>query len=203
MCPRKKPAPIVPGNVVWHDSIRIHFGFTGLDELDATHIVRRIISESFPPTLTYTDQCLYVVRLRGSVAVAYGEKFSPVLYIGEGNAKDRLQGHAKWLARLLLSVPNLEVELHVAEVKRQNNKDLCEFVEADMIRWFREEYGYLPWFNQQRERSKEEQYEYESDVERELRNRLGVGSGNKFLWAIRPTHNNEEAWAPFSKNSRV
>lgn len=197
------PAQITSRNVDWHDSIKIQFGFTGLDELDATHIVRRIISESFPPSITYTKQCLYVVRLRGTVAVAYGEQFSPVLYVGEGNAKDRLQGHAKWLARLLLSVPNLEVELHVAEVKRQNNTDLCEFVEADMIRWFHEECGYLPWFNQQRERSKENRYEYEIDVERKLRSLLSIGSGNKFLWAIRPTHNNEEAWAPFSKNSRV
>lgn len=71
-----------------------------------------------------------------------------------------------------------------------------------MIRWFREDYGYLPWFNQQRERSKEARYEYEPGVERKLRNLLGVGSGNKFLWAICPTHNNEDAWAPFSKNSR-
>jgi hypothetical protein len=196
------PAQITAQNVVWHDSIRLHFGFTGLDEPDATHIVRRIISESFPPTLTYTDQCLYVVRLRGSVAVAYGDEFSPVLYIGEGNAKNRLYGHAAWLARLLLAVPNLEVEMHVAEVKRQNNTDLCEYVEADMIRWFRDGCGYLPWFNQQRERSKEEQYEYEPEVERKLRTLLGVGSGNKFLWAIRPTHNNEDAWLPFSKNSR-
>lgn len=196
------PAPITTQNVVWHDSIRLRFGFTGLDEPDATHIVRRIISESFPPTVTYTDQCLYVVRLRGSVAVAYGEKFSPVLYIGEGNAKNRLYGHASWLARLLLSVPNVEVEMHVAEVKRQNHVSLCEYVEADMIRWFREDYGYLPWFNQQRERSKEEWYEYEPEVEKKLRSLLGVGSGNTFLWAIRPTHNNEDAWTPFSKNSR-
>lgn len=196
------PARIVAQNVVWHESIRLRFGFTGLDEADATHIVRRIVSESFPPTLTYTGQCLYVVRLRGTVAVAYGEDFSPVLYIGEGNAKSRLYGHASWLARLLMSVPNLEIELHVAEVKRPNNTDLCEYVEADMIRWFREEYGYLPWFNQQRERSKEGQYEYEAEVEKKLRSLLGVGSGNKFLWAIRPTHNNEDAWAPFSKNSR-
>lgn len=196
------PAPITPQNVVWYDSIKLRFGFTGLNEVGATHIVRRIISENFPPIVTYSDQCLYVVRLRGSVAVAYGEKFSPVLYVGEGNAKNRLYAHAPWLARLLLSVPNLEIEIHVAEVKRQNHQNLCEFVEADMIRWFREDYGYLPWFNQQRERSKEECYEYVPEVEKKLRSLLSIGSGNTFLWAIRPTHNNEEAWAPFAKNSQ-
>jgi len=99
-------------------------------------------------------------------------------------------------------VPNLEVEVHVAEVKRQNNTDLCEYVEADMIRWFWEEYDCLPWFNQQRERSKEEHYEYTDDAERKLRALIGVGSGNAFIWAIRPTHNNPDAWAPYTKNSR-
>jgi len=196
------PATITLQNVVWHDSIKLRFGFTGLDESDATHIVRRLISESFPPTLKYTEQCLYVVRLRGAVAVAYDDRFSPVIYIGEGNARNRLHGHAAWLARLLLSVPNLEVEVHVAEVKRQNNTDLCEYVEADMIRWFWEEYDCLPWFNQQRERSKEEHYEYTDDAERKLRALIGVGSGNAFIWAIRPTHNNPDAWAPYTKNSR-
>ena len=196
------PALITQKNVVWHDKIPLRFGFTGLSESDATGIVKRIISEGFPSTVKYTEQCLYVVRLRGSVAVAYGEQFSPVLYIGEGNAKIRLRDHAAWLARLLLSVPNLEVEMHVAEVKRQNHTNLCEYVEADMIRWFREDYGYLPWFNQQREVSKEGCYQYEPEVEKKLRSLLGVGSGNAFIWAIRPTHNNEDAWVPFCKNSR-
>lgn len=195
------PAPIISQNVVWHNKIKLRFGFSGLDEADAIHIVRRIVLESFPPEVTYTNQCLYIVRLRGDVAVAYGEKFSPVIYIGEGNAKNRLYGHSGWLARLLLSVPNLEVEIHVAEVKRQNHQNLCEYVEADMIRWFQDEYECLPWFNQQRERSKEGLYEYDVKVEQKLRSLLGVGSGNMFLWAIRPTHNNLDGWKPYSKNS--
>jgi hypothetical protein len=196
------PATVTSQSVVWHDSIKLKFGFTGLDEADATHIVRRIVGEGFPPSLKYTEQCLYVVRLRGPVAVAYGERFSPVLYIGEGNAKNRLQGHASWLARLLLSVPNLEIELNIAEVKRQNNTDLCEYVEADMIFWFWQDYGYLPWFNQQRERSKEAYHAYSPETEKKLCALISVGSGNSFIWAIRPTHNNSDAWAPYAKNSR-
>jgi hypothetical protein len=141
------------------------------------------------------------MRLRGAVAVAYGEKFSPVIYIGEGNASNRLHGHAPWLARLLLSVPNITIEIHVAEVRRQNHTSLCEYVEADMIRWFFDAHKFLPWFNQQRERSKEGKYDYEPDVKRQLQALLGVGSGNAFLWAIRPTHNNTETWGPYSNNS--
>lgn len=196
------PATITSQNVVWHECIRLRFGFTGLDEADATHIVRRIISEAFPSSIRYTEQCLYVVRLRGSVAVAYGDKFSPVLYIGEGNAKGRLYSHAAWLARLLISVPNLEIDMHVAEVKRRNHTGLCEYVEADMLFWFWDRYACLPWFNQQRERSREQVYRYERETELALRALLGAGSGNSFLWAIRPTHNNADAWAPYAKNSR-
>jgi hypothetical protein len=195
------PAKIVAKNVDWHEPVKLKFGFMGLDEIDAIHIVRRIVNESFPETVTYTKQCLYVIRLRGAVAIAYGDKFSPVLYIGEGNAKNRLYGHANWLARLLLSVPNLELEIQIAEVKRPNHTDLCEYVEADMIKWFRDEYRFLPWFNQQRERSKEDCYEYDPEVESKLKRLLGPGSGNSFVWAIKPTHNNSDAWEPYEKNS--
>ena len=196
------PATIKPNNVTWHPSIALRFGFTGLPEEDATGVVRRIIRDEFSPTLAYTDQCLYVMRLRGPVAIGYGERFSPVLYIGEGNAQTRLNGHAPWLARLLLSVPNIAIDIHVAEVRRQNHTSLCEYVEADMIRWFYDEYSYLPWFNQQRERSKEGHYEYEPEVRTKLSSLIGIGSGNAFLWAIRPTHNNAEVWSRYSSNSR-
>ncbi len=195
------PKPIKLQNVTWHPSINLQFGFVGLHEDDATHIVRRIVRDKFSPALKYTDQCLYVMRLKGPVAVAYGEKFSPVIYIGEGNAPSRLHGHAPWIARLLLSVPNIAIDLHVAEVKRQNHTDLCEYVEADMIRWFRDDYGVLPWFNQQRERSKEGHYIYQQDAKVKLKSMLGVGSGSSFLWAIRPTHNNLDTWQSYIKNS--
>lgn len=195
-------ASIKSSNVKWFDPIYLKFGFTGLDEEDAIGIIRRITREQFAPTLEYTDQCLYVVRLRGTVAVSYGERFSPVLYIGEGKASKRIHDHAVWLAKLLLSVPNLSVEIHIADVRRQNHSSLCEYVEADMIKWFYDEYGMLPWFNQQRERSKEDQYEYEPDIRAKLRSMLNVGSGNSFLWAIRPTHNNLAAHSKYSNNSR-
>lgn len=194
------PAPITSENITWHEPIVLQFGFTGLKEIDAISVVRREIQEQFSPKLKYYEQCVYVVRLRGDVAVAYGDSFSPVIYIGEGNAKSRLYGHAGWIARLLLSVPNIRIAIHVAELKRRNNTELCEFVEADLIRWFCEKYNRLPWFNRQRERSKESRYEYDLDAEKGLRDAIAVGSGSSFLWAIRPTHNNEEAWGAYEKN---
>jgi len=194
------PATITSNNITWHDPIVLEFGFTGLKEVDAIAVVRREIREQFSSTLKYYEQCLYVVKLRGDVAVAYGEEFSPVIYIGEGNAKSRLNDHAQWIAKLLLSVPNLRIAVHVAEVKRQKKTDLCEFVEADLIRWFTDKYGLLPWFNRQHERTKESIYAYHQDAEKALRDVIGIGSGNAFLWAIRPTHNNDETWDAYDCN---
>ena len=194
------PAIVTPKNITWHDPIVLEFGFTGLEEVDAISVVRREIRDQFSETVKYFEQCLYVVKLRGDVAVTYGTEFSPVIYIGEGNAKARLNGHAQWIARLLLSVPSLRIAVHVAEIKRRNKTDLCEFVEADLIHWFCQKYNLLPWFNRQRERSKEGRYNYDSDAEKAFRDVISVGSGSSFLWAIRPTHNNNETWSAYDSN---
>ena len=193
-------ASITTENITWHNPIILEFGFTGLKEVDAISVVRREIREQFSPKLRYYEQCVYVVKLRGDVAVAYGEMFSPVIYIGEGNAENRLLGHAQWIAKLLLSVPNLRIAIHIAEIKRRNKTDLCEFVEADLIHWFTEKHGYLPWFNKQREPSKESIYTYDQDAEKTLRDVIAIGSGNSFLWAIRPTRNNEDTWDAYDCN---
>ena len=61
-----------------------------------------------------------------------------------------------------------------------------------MIKWFADEFGVLPWFNRQRERSRESQYNYDKDAEQNLRRHLGIGSGHTFLWAIKPLPNNDQ-----------
>lgn len=144
------------------------------------------------PTIRRPKQCVYIIRLSGNVAVAYGERHSPVIYIGEGNAYNRLYSHAAWLASLLVSVPNISIKVHIAQVARPNHKSLYQHIEADMIKWFSEKYEMLPWFNQQRERSKEGGYVYSPDAEKELRRYLLNGSGNSFLWSIRPTKDNDQ-----------
>lgn len=61
-----------------------------------------------------------------------------------------------------------------------------------MIGWFRDEYGCLPWFNRQSEGSKEGVYSYSVTAIEKLRKKLLIGSGSRFMWAIRPTHNNPQ-----------
>src|SRR5580700_3250454 len=44
------------------------------------------------------DRCVYVVRMTGSVVIAYPWGDSPVLYVGRGQAPKRLATHLKnWL----------------------------------------------------------------------------------------------------------
>jgi hypothetical protein len=185
------PAVIKSTEVCWKDPVVVRFGFTGLSADQAIPIIRRILDDQWP-AMRRPKQCVYVIRLRGEVAVAYGGKYSPVIYIGEGNAYWRLYNHAQWIADLLLSVPNLRLEVHVAEVSRRNHSTLYEHIEADLIAWFRKCYGCLPWFNRQSEKGCEDCYSYDAAARLEMNRKISIGSGNKFLWAIRPTPNNAQ-----------
>ncbi len=192
------PAQIKSTEVNWHDPVRLQFGFYGLSAAHSIPIIRELIQESWPE-VRREKQCVYVVRLRGVVSIAYGAAHSPIIYIGEGNAYVRLYSHAHWISSLLVSVPNAEVEIHIAEIARKNNGSLY-YIEADMIKWFFDQFGCLPWFNQQRETSKESHYKYDADAEQKLMKHISVGSGNKFLWAIRPLPNNDQ-YKPYGKGA--
>jgi len=185
------PALIKSTEISWCEPIRVRFGFTGLTSEQAIPIIRQLIQAEWPEMQRY-NQCVYVVRLQGTVAVSYKSDHSPVIYIGEGNAFIRLYDHAYWISSLLVSIPNTQIEIHIAQVARKNHASLYQYIEADMIKWFADGFGMLPWFNRQRERSKESHYEYDQDAEQKLRKHLGIGSGNKFLWAIKPLPNNDQ-----------
>jgi hypothetical protein len=191
------PAIIKESEITWKEPVQIRFGFSGLTADHAIPIMRKIMQEEWP-SMRRRTQCVYVIRLVGEVAVAYDNKFSPTIYIGEGNAYDRLYTHANWLASLVASVPQVGIEVRIAEVARRHHVKLYQYIEADLLRWFAEEYGSVPWFNRQREWGKESKYEYEREAELSLRRHFGVGSGHTFLWAIKPTHNNEQ-YEPYNK----
>lgn len=185
------PAIIKTSEIDWKEPVRIQFGFFGLGPEYALPIMRTIIQDNWPE-IRRCNQCVYVIRLLGEVAVDYPGGFSPVIYIGEGSAYNRLYNHANWLTSLVSNVPHLGIEVHIAEVARRNHDTLYQYIEADLLRWFAQKHQSLPWFNRQRESSKENQYHYEHEAEQELRRHIGVGNGKTFLWAIKPTHNNEQ-----------
>ncbi len=183
-------ASIKETEIHWVVPIRIKFGFMGLEEEHASRIIRALIRDSWPK-IKYSKQCIYFIRLTGDVVPSYPDGTSPTVYIGEGDARARLLGHTKWLSPLITSVPGLGLEVIIAEVVRPNNTTLYQFVEADLIAWFAKKYGSIPWFNRQREKSKEGTYDYEPETEKALKAKLHPGPGNSFNWAIQPTKTND------------
>ncbi|MFY0525859.1 hypothetical protein ACN28I_22840 [Archangium gephyra] len=193
------PALIKQSEITCPEPVIIDFGFSGLSEKHAQSIMRDIIRDNWPE-LRRPDQCVYVIRLVGQVAASYPLDFSPVIYVGEGNAYERLYNHTNWIVPLVQSVPRLGIEIRIAQVARRNNVNLYQYIEADLLRWFADIYGSLPWFNRQFEPSKEGTHTYEPGAERDLMRLIGVGGGNRFLWAIQPTHNNE-LYLPYTKGA--
>lgn len=183
------PAIIQKSEIRWGAPVSINFGFSGINEEHALMLMRRIITDQWPD-LARGSQCIYVIRLSGEFAVRYPHKFNPTIYIGEGNARGRLITHVNWIVPLVRSVTQIGIEVRVAEIVRRNNVKLRRNIEADMLRWFQDGHGALPWFNRQRERSREECFDYEIEAKRSLVGGFSVGSGNNFKWAIEPTKNN-------------
>lgn len=177
--------------------VLIRFPFLGMTEDQAQAIMRGIIREEWPEQKR-PNQSVYVIRLVGDVAVAYRETFSPVIYIGRGNAFGRLYGHTEWLASLLIAVPQLGVEIRIVGVARKNNPTLYENIEADLLHWFSEDHGAVPWFNRRRERGREGHYDYTPEARRALRQIIGIRQGTRYRWAIRPTKNNDQ-FEPYEK----
>ncbi|NIF68808.1 MULTISPECIES: hypothetical protein [unclassified Burkholderia] len=184
-------ALVTINHIRWRDPISVKFGFTGIDAIEAATLVRSRLTAQFP-SLDKPSQCVYVVRLKGDVAIAYGDEFSPVIYIGEGNAATRLYNHAKWIAELLVAVPNAEIEIRVADCVRSNDLNLCQYVEADLISAFINKHHCLPWFNKQREKKYSGRRQYDDAVLTEFNQRIGKVQGSRYLWAIRPTSNNAQ-----------
>jgi len=85
-----------------------------------------------------------------------------------------------------------EIEVRVVDCVRKNDPNLCQYVEADLIANFIETYSCLPWFNRQRETSCSGKRAYDEEVVKEFRQKIGKVQGSRYLWAIRPTDNNEQ-----------
>jgi len=137
------------------------------------------------------DRCVYVIRMTGPVVVAYPWDNSPVLYVGRGQAPKRLAAHLKnWLHEAHRFGSKVGVELRICVPRRTNRADFFKNVEADLIDWFRQKNGAIPFFNSRRETSYAGRVDYLPTQIKDLRRALGVGSGNRPEWAVRPLRSN-------------
>lgn len=191
------PAIVKTTDLNISDPFQIPFGFSGLEEKYACSIVRDMIRCQWPEQKRPT-QSVYCICLTGTVAVAYPNAYSPVIYVGEGNAYARVSQHVDWLVPLLMSVPQLGIEIRLLESVRRNNRSLYKHIEADLLKWFCSEYGAIPWFNRQRESGKEGVYDYDPSARSLLDKMIAVGARRKYFWAIQPTKNSD-TFAAYSK----
>lgn len=183
-------ASVKRSEIKWAAPINIRFEFSGLDENHALLIMKDLLKKKWP-ALNRPNKCVYIVRLAGDFSVQYPRDFSPVIYIGEGEAHSRLRSHASnWLVDLACAIQGIGVDIRVAEVARKNSMNFYQYVEADILDKFQRVYGALPWFNKQCETSKIGYYPWDEGATQDLNKNLGIGSGNKFIWAIQPTKNN-------------
>lgn len=137
------------------------------------------------------DRCVYVVRMTGTVVVAYPWDDSPVLYVGRGKAPNRLAAHLKnWLHEAHRFGSKVGVELRICVPRRTNRADFFKNVEADLIDWFEQKNGAIPFFNSRRETRFAGKVDYLPTQVKDLRRALGVGSGNRPEWAVRPLMSN-------------
>jgi hypothetical protein len=181
--------------ISWADPIVLDFVAAMEDKDRLLRLLRKqlrdaIAEQRFVPT--DLKRCVYVVRMRGPVVVAYPVRNSPVLYVGRGDAPGRLATHlGNWMREVHKFGSGVGVELRICVPRRRKRQDFYKYVEADLIHWFQKKYGAIPFFNSRREQQWESCVEYSATSERELRQALGVGSGNRPQWAIRPLPANE------------
>jgi hypothetical protein len=145
---------------------------------------QRLIAENADSKLF--SKAVYVIRLKAPFSIAYPERHTPVLYIGEGKILSRLNAHRKWAKRIqMLGYPfPLEVACCFPLVK--NNEDAYKVFEAHILNVFFDRYGSLPLKNSIYE-NKLFDHAYGRVATRGV---LGPGSGTKHMWAISPLPSN-------------
>lgn len=95
-----------------------------------------------------SDRAVYVIRVQRPFSFTYGEKHSPVAYIGKGQFQNRITSHLKsWIGHLSRRFPELKVDIYFCEPRVRHHGTICEGVEADLIARFVKHYGDRPLRN--------------------------------------------------------
>lgn len=95
-----------------------------------------------------SNRAVYVIRVVRPFAFDYGDRYSPVAYIGKGQAQQRLTSHLKsWIPQLARKIPDLKIKVYYCEPRAPRVGRVCEGVEADLIRIFVDHYGQRPLRN--------------------------------------------------------
>ena len=130
----------------------------------------------------FTDRAVYVIRVCRPFSFSYGNRHSPVAYIGKGQAQKRITAHLKsWIPELARKIPDLKIRIYYCEPRARYHGPVDKGVEADLIEKFEERYGSLPLRNR-----KHESDEYERTYAQSELHVLHPGKGTGYHWALSP-----------------
>lgn len=126
---------------------------------------------------------VYVIRLASVFLIKYSKNgLSPVLYIGEGRLRARLNAHRKWLHKLQQLLPQAAFEVKFCFPRNSQKLPLNEEYESHLLQRFRKQYGQLPLRNR-----KQQLNDGGIDFSKTGRQQvLGPGTGKQYAWEIKP-----------------
>jgi hypothetical protein len=135
-------------------------------------------------------QGVYVITLSDNLSINYKECPSKVIYVGRGKIRSRITSHLKyWIRYLSDSLQDIALDIWMAEIRVNGNRNAFKEVETDLLNFFYEKYRCYPLQNKKAGDYHEKNHEYCSDWNLPLRNRSNIQYG----WSIMPLKNNP--WA--------
>lgn len=150
-------------------------------------ITEHIVSDGYK--FSYLARSVYVIRLSGSFLINYPNEPSPVLYIGKGNFKNRINAHRSWLQEFFTYLRGDKFEVRFCLPRVPNNLGVEKEVEAYLHHRFIRRYGMLPINNTQLAKITRQ---HTFTPARSLDKAISIGRGNKPHWAVVPLRSN--AW---------
>ena len=124
----------------------------------------------------------YVIRLSRTFIIDYGsEKYSPVLYVGKGQLRNRLNKHRTWLTKLQGKLPSAPIEVLFCFPKTELGKPAHVALEALLLQRFKSRYKDFPLRNIIHG-TKDESIDFSEEKTAQI---LGHGTGKKYTWIVR------------------
>lgn len=133
------------------------------------------------------SRSVYVIRFFDTYVVQYAKKHSPVLYIGKGNLRQRLESHINsWLSEISEELKYYNFELLVSVPKRRNCNDFYECVEGILLEQFLRIYNQLPIRNRRAE-YKHKKHNLRDIDTNSINYALNIHKATqKYKWSIKP-----------------
>jgi hypothetical protein len=92
--------------------------------------LKKVVSLDDHPDLL-SERAVYVIRVCRPFAFQYEDRYSPVAYIGKGQAQKRITAHLKtWIPLLAAKIPDLRIKIYYCEPRVRHHGTICEGVEA-------------------------------------------------------------------------